>query len=236
MVEKKLENREFLYREVIKNIPFLRPLRDEELAKIEKLIRIKSFLTGEIILSEDETTKYMYIVFEGKVKVVQVGLDGSEQIIAIHLAGSFFGEMALLDGKTAPATVIAMEDSVIGIINKDDFETYLLKNEKIQMEIYKTLCFRLREAWMKLKILRFTNAEQRVRTTLHLLGLNHGKRVQNGILIPIKLTHRDIAALSSLSRETVTRNLVKMQKAGEIEIINGKQILIKPHFYKNFYI
>ena len=46
----------------------------------------------------------------------------SEQIIAINKKNDFFGEMALLDGRTAPATVIAHEDAVIGLISKDDFD------------------------------------------------------------------------------------------------------------------
>lgn len=224
------------YRDLIKNIPFLRPLVEENAQFINRIIKLKYFSKGEIILSERETQSYMYIVLEVKVKVIQIGIDGSEQILAIHSKGSFFGEMAILDGKTSPATVIALENSVIGMIYKKDFETYLFKNKKIQMEIYKILCLRLRDAWMKIKILRFTKAEQRLRVTLHLLGLNHGKRISEGILIPIKLTHKDLAALASLSRETVSRKIVKMRRAGELELIDKKQILIKPSFYKNFSI
>ncbi|WP_333655993.1 Crp/Fnr family transcriptional regulator [Dissulfurispira sp.] len=59
-----------------------------------------------------------------------LGADGKEHILAVHKTGDFFGEMALLDGKTAPATVIAMEDTDILIMSRKDFEESLLKKQQ----------------------------------------------------------------------------------------------------------
>lgn len=138
--------------------------------------------------------------------------------------------MALLDGKTAPATVIAMEDTDILIMSKKDFDEYLLKNNRVLKEIISILCTRLRDAWMMNKVLGLPRAEERVRTLLDLMGVHYGIKDKRGTVITLRLTHQDIADYSSLSRETVTRLLNRLVRDGKIEVLDDKNILLKPSF------
>jgi CRP/FNR family transcriptional regulator len=215
---------------LLKSIPFFVSFSDKELSVISKIIIKNHFSKNEVVLSEEDTQKYMYIVYSGKVKVVQISVEGKEHIITIHTNGDFFGEMSLLDGKTSPATVIAMEDSEIGLITKDDFERYLLKNEKVLQEIILMLCLRLREAWLMQKVLSFADAENRVRVVLKHISTQYGTKDNRGTIITLKLTHKDIADYASVSRETVTRFLDKFAKDGEIEFLDNKYLLLKPPF------
>ncbi len=218
------------------NIPFLANFSQEDQPTLRKFILERRFAKNQVILYEEDTPHYMYIVYSGKVKVVQVSDEGKEHIVAIHKAGEFFGEMALLDGKTAPATIVAMEDSAIGLITRDNFEKYLLKNHKVLQEIISMLCFRLRDAWLMLKILSFADAEKRVRAVLKHVSTHHGLKDNRGIIITFKLTHKDIADYASLSRETVTRFLDKFAKDGEIEYVeNKKYLLLKPRFLEKMF-
>jgi len=197
---------------------------------LKRIVAEKRFSRNQTILYEEDTPKYMYIVYSGKVKVVQMSEDGKEHILAIHKAGDFFGEMALLDGKTSPATVIAMEDAEIGLITKSNFEKYLLKDEKMLQELISMLCLRLRDAWLMLKVLSFADAEKRVRAVLKHISTQHGFKDDRGIIITMKLTHKDIADYASVSRETVTRFLDKFAKDGEIELLENKRLLLKTPF------
>lgn len=216
---------------ILKSIPFF-PLSDEEISDLNHIFVVKHFLKNEVILMEEDTQRYMYIIYSGKVKVVHVSYDGREQILAIHGKGDFFGELALLDGKTSPATVIAMEDTDVGLLSKQDFERHLLKNEKVLREITSLLCARLREAWLRLKVLSFADAEQRLRAVLKLVSMNNGVKDQRGTILTIRLTHKDIAAYASVSRETVTRILDRFSHEGEIEFMDHKYILLKPLFFE----
>ena len=63
---------------------------------------------------------------------------------------------------SANATVIAMEESEVGLLERGDFERYLLSNDRICKDIIRMLCGRLRDAWMMIKVMSFANAEQRV--------------------------------------------------------------------------
>ena len=80
------------------------------------------------------------------------------------------------------------------------------------------------------KVLSFADAEQRVRATLKLLSMQYGIKDNSGTIITLKLTHRDIASYSSVSRETATRLLDRFTKEGEIEILGSKNIRIRPAF------
>jgi CRP/FNR family transcriptional regulator, cyclic AMP receptor protein len=213
-----------------KRIPFLAGLSDRELRELEQLILVKKIERDTVILWEEDTCRFLYIVFSGKVKVVKGCADGNEHILAIHKKGDFFGEMAILDGKTVPARVVAMEECEVGLLSKEVFDKYLLTNPKVLREIISVFCARLRQAWLKINVLAHSDAQSRVRAVLELIGVQHGVMESTGMRIPIKLTHKDIGMFSSLSRETVTRQLLKLVEADEVQMLPDKQILLKHRF------
>ncbi len=215
----------------LKNIPLFSSLSQKKLSDLEQLIPAKLFPKNDVILQEEDTPNYMYVVYSGKVKVEQLSIDGRARILAVRGEGDFFGEMAILDGKTEPANVIAMEDSEIGLISKTIFEKFLINNEDGLRQINAVLCSRLRDAWLMLKVYSFADAEQKVRATLRFLTKHNGIEDKRGIIISQKLTHQDIADYASLSRETVTRILDRFSKEGKVEILKNKNILLKPSFF-----
>jgi len=215
---------------ILKLIPLFNSFSGEELSIVQEIIVERNFRKNSIILSEDEANDYMYIVFSGRLKVVQISAEGKEQILVIRKKGDYFGEMSILDGKTQPATVVAIEDSSVGLISRNNFETILLKNEKVLNQIIYMLCERLRESWFMLRVLSFDDAENRVRAVLNHVGSIYGVKDLRGFIIPLKLTHQEIADYASLARETVTRLLSRFSQAGEIEILENKNIVLKPSF------
>lgn len=214
-----------------KNPMFFSDLSPAEAEHVERVMIKRRFGKDQIVLSEEETSNYMYLVYSGKVRVVKLSEDGREQIISIHKKGDFFGEMSLLDGKTAPATVIAHEEAMIGLLHKKDFEYHLLSHEGIRRKFIDLLCQRLRDAWKMIKILSFDSAEHRVMVALNHLQELYGVRDDRGVIINIKVTHQLIASYASVSRETVTRILNKLEKSGEIAILENKSFLLKESFF-----
>jgi CRP/FNR family cyclic AMP-dependent transcriptional regulator len=223
---------EVKFEKIARNIPFLACLSDAELADLKKITIEKRFAKKRIVFHEEDNTEYFYFIYSGKVKVIQTSADGRERMMAIHKKGEFFGEMAILDGKAAPATVVAMEDCEIGFISKADFERYLLNNSRALREIVLMLCERLREAWLMIKVTSFADTEHRIRAVLKNISDHFGIKDKRGIILALKLTHKDIAHFASTSRETATRFLNSFAKAGEIEVLDQKYILLKPEFFK----
>jgi CRP/FNR family transcriptional regulator len=218
------------YEALLRKISFFACLSEEQLGTLQQIIRKRRFRKHEVILLEENTCNFMYVVFSGKVKVVHQSEKGKEHILAFHKQGDSFGEMALLDGKTAPASVIAMEDTEIGLLAQHDFEHFLLNNAKLARHIITILCGRLRESWNMLKVMSLADAEQRVRATLRQIATLYGVPDQRGTIIALKLTHKDIAEHASVARETVSRLLKRFVRNNEIEVLDGKYFLLKPVF------
>ncbi|MCC6347583.1 MAG: Crp/Fnr family transcriptional regulator [Nitrospirales bacterium] len=216
---------------LVRITPLFACLSDEEFGALRHICHEKLFPKGKVILSEEDTHHYMYIILSGKVKAVHFSPDGKEHILAIHKRGDFFGEMALLDGKTAPASVVAMEASEIVLISKSDFQGYLLQSRKACEQLISLLCARLRESWMVLKVLSLPEAAQRVRAVLKMVSLHHSAQDSRGTILTVRLTHQDIAGYASVSRETVTRILSTLIGEGKIEILESRNILLKPPFF-----
>jgi CRP/FNR family transcriptional regulator len=215
---------------IIKKIPLFSELSDDEILRIEQSVVNKNFTKDQIVLFEEDTANYMYIVYAGKVRVVKQSKEGREQIIAIHNKGEYFGEMSLLDGKTAPATVIAHETADIGFISKSDFEELIINHERIREKIMNLLCTQLRDSWVMIKILSFEKAEQRIMAVLDRLHDMYGVADGRGGIINVKLTHQHIANYASVTRETVARVLNRLESEAFIEILGGKQILLTTKF------
>lgn len=215
--------------EILQNIHLFSSLTGEELKQIASKIRIEEFKRNEIVLREEDTNEYMYIILDGQVKVIQATEDGKEIILAIHKTSEFFGEISLIDGKTSPATVQASEDSFIAFISKKDFYSLLSTQNKVLDTLLQILCSRLRDSWKRIYLLNFKHASERVKMLFLSLSLENGKRTDEGVQLNLKLTHQEIADMTGLTRESVTRVLDKLQKDGEVTIKN-KQIYLSSQF------
>ncbi|BCS54992.1 Crp/Fnr family transcriptional regulator [Geobacter sp. SVR] len=222
------------HRHTLEKIPLFSCLLADKRAKLQQIISEKHYKKNSIILMEDDSKNYMYVIFSGKIKVVRVNPDGKEQILVIRKRGDFFGEMTLLDGKAQPATIVAMEDATVGLISKSDFEQFFMKDENVLKQIIALLCERLRESWMLLRVLSLSDAETRVRAVLAHISSVYGVKDLRGIIIPFKLTHKEIADHAALTRETVSRLLSRLSQSGEIEIIDNKNIVLKSNFEKPY--
>jgi CRP/FNR family transcriptional regulator len=216
--------------EFLKKIQLFSSLTDNEIDALVNKLAVKKFKKHETILYEEDTSEFMYIILIGKVKVVRMTEDGKEIILAVHQAGEFFGEMSLIDGKTIPASVIATEDSLVAIISKKDFYSVLLVQNKVMISLLKIFCSRLRKCWDTIQLLNFNNAAQRAKMLFLMLSDEYGKKSPDGITLNIKLTHQDIAEMTGLTRETITRVIDKWQKNGEITVLKNKFIRLNPNF------
>jgi CRP/FNR family cyclic AMP-dependent transcriptional regulator len=214
----------------LKKTEIFASLSDREMEQIINKMVVKQFKKNETILYEEDTSEYMYIILLGKVKAVRTTEDGKEIILAMHKSGSFFGEMSMIDGKTAPASVIATEDSLIAIISRKDFFSIIFLNNKVTSNLLKILCSRLRRCWDTIQLLNFNNALHRTKMMLLMLIDDYGEKTPEGTTLNIKLTHQDISNMTGLTRESVTRVIDKLQKNKEIIILKNKSICLTPAF------
>src|ERR1051325_11381165 len=105
----------------LRTVPLFTKLEDAELQRFAELTREKSYPKGSVILFEDDPGDSLFIVRDGRVKVVLVGEDGREVILGVLGVGEYFGELSLIDDRPRSAHVIAMEDSNLLVLRREDF-------------------------------------------------------------------------------------------------------------------
>jgi CRP/FNR family transcriptional regulator len=215
---------------MLRHIELFSSIGEKELHQITEHIIQRNYKKNQIILDEEETNEFMYIIIRGKVKIARVGMDGKETILSLHGSGEFFGELSLIDGKTTPATVFALDNSHVAIISRGHFYSLLYTQHKVLENLLRILVSRLRDSWNKIQMLTFHNAADRVKLLLRMLADNLGEETDRGTILTVKLIHQDIADMTGLTRETVTRVLDRYVKNGEIKIHGNKHIILTPDF------
>lgn len=125
--------------------PFLHLLATAGRELLSKLMTELHFRQGEVVFKEGELGDAMYIIWSGRVAVVKGDLE-SATLLGHRGPGEIIGEMALLENQPRSASIVALEDSRLLSIRRDDFETLLTSNPAVGMSILGTLSARLRAA------------------------------------------------------------------------------------------
>ena len=206
-------------------------LTEEELSSIVCRVSLREFQKGQVILHEEDANKYMYSVLEGEVKVFHTNEDGKDSIVAFHGAGESFGEVSLIDQLTTPATVAALERSLLLIIGRDDFFDIIQNQPKVMNKLLRLLTGRLRHSLNQIRMLHFRDASYRIMTSIKAMAADRGEPAPEGILLKLRLTHQNIADMTGLTRETVTRVIDRWKKADLLSIDENRHLLIRHSFF-----
>ncbi|HMK60700.1 MAG TPA: Crp/Fnr family transcriptional regulator [Dissulfurispiraceae bacterium] len=225
-----MNNRPDLYQELGK-MQIFSSLNRKEIGDIVDKVSIKEYQKDDVILWEGDANSYVYLVLSGRVKVVQAVEDGKELIRAIHGPGDSFGELSLLDCIASPAEVVAMEQTSVAIIDRENFLTIIHTHHKVLNNVLHMFCMRLRNLWERAQIINFKSPEQRLNLLFRQLSADYGEQIEEGTLLNIRLTHQTLAAMTGLCRETVTRALDTLKRDKYIKIHKGDKKVILLHSF-----
>ncbi len=192
-------------------VPLFKSLDGAELARFADLVREKSYPKGSVILFEDDPGDSLFLVRDGRVKVVLVAEDGREVILGLLGVGEHFGELSLIDDQPRSAHVIAMEESTLLVLRRDDFRRRVEASPQVAWSLLAELSRRLRRADDKIGSLVLLDVPGRIARML-LDSADEG----GSPLIEKPLTHQTIAHLIGASRETVSRAMREFQDSGWI--------------------
>ena len=221
-----------------KNIAYLKQadlfleLGKDELVDVADRVSVREFRKGQVILFEEDTNKYMYSVLQGEVKVYYTTEDGKESIVAFHGAGESFGEVSLIDQQTTPATVAAVEKSLLLIISREDFFDIILHHPNVMNRLLRLLAGRLRYSWSQIRLLHFKDAANRIKASIKVMAGERGLKSENDVVLQLRLTHQNIADMTGLTRETVTRVIDKWKKAGVVAVDENRYLRLSPEFFE----
>lgn len=180
---------------------------------------------GEIIFHEGGHGFGIYCINSGKIKLSITGEEGKEQIVRLAKGGDVIGYRAVLSGERYAATAIALEDSNVCFIPKDQYFQSLKADTSLAFETMKLLSRQLHEAEQRITHLAQKPVRERLAESLLFLyetfGFEEGTQC-----ISVQLSREDIANLVGTATETAIRLLSELNRDGIIELTGKKIALI----------
>jgi len=187
----------------------------------------QEYKKDDFIYFEEEPSDTIYLIANGRVKIGSYTEDGREITKAILSKGEIFGELALIGEGKRKEFAQAMEDNTelcpMGI---DDLQQLMAENKALSLKIYKLIGLKIQKLERKVESLVFKDSRTRVVEFLKELAREKGKKVGFEIMVKNYLTHKDIAALTGTSRQTVTTILNELKDKNIINF-NRRQFLIR---------
>ena len=194
----------------------LAPLDRAAIARIEAHCAWKVVHANEPILSRDSDSRDVFFVVKGRCRIVNFSPSGREVAYAVAGPGDFFGEMAAIDGLPRSATVVALEDCVLGSITISAFRDLVEQHPRVGFVIMEKLVRIVRTSDDRIMDLATLSAYQRVYSELLKLIKPDPVRQGSWLIYPLP-TQAQIAAQASTTRETVARVLSHLSADGVAE-------------------
>ena len=211
---------------VLQKTALLSSLSPSELQLLAARTVRKIFSAGELLFSEGEPCNGLHIVARGKVRIFKTSMNGREQVLAIEGAGNTVAELPVFDGGPYPASVVALENTEIAFISRRDFQAYCMEHPEVALKVLAVVGARLRRLVGIIEELSFTTIRQRLASTLLKLAKMNGTRTDSGVEFQLPFTHQEMANQLGTVRELVSRNLMRMQAEGLLEV-EARQIVVK---------
>ncbi|MCK9274454.1 MAG: Crp/Fnr family transcriptional regulator [Syntrophales bacterium] len=205
--------------EFLKGVNLFQCLNDEECRILAASLKKRSLKRGEYIFRKGDEGNCLYIIQKGRIKITLLSERGEEVIPALLSKGECFGEMALLDGMDRSADAIALEDSELYSLSRNDFISFLHQHKEAIAAVMAFLSTRLRKTDGLLADLCFLSVPERLAKRLAAIAEEYGPLINatDSIEIPMAITQTDLANLVGTSRETINRELKTLKEAGIID-------------------
>lgn len=197
--------------ESLRAIPLFSRVAESDLEQIASHLISRRYPRNTTIVEEGLPGDFMYIIREGRVKVTKLSEDGREKILELLDAGSFVGEMALLERAPRSASVKTLSATRVLALSRADFLGLLRKSPDLAMAVVQELSRRLRLVNEQASSLSFQRVEDRTKGLLERLA--ESPHPEGGRVTP-PLTHQQMADMIGTSRETVTRVLKELKQSG----------------------
>lgn len=198
----------------------------EDLRLIDQMAPMSTMKKGTLI---DPTTNnpQLYLLKKGRVRLFKVSEDGRQLTLGLLGKGNIFGETESLSTGSGSASVEALDDALVCVLGKDDFEAILLKRPAVALKMVSILTQRIREAEELVENLAFHDVRYRVVYLLAKLAQQFGSAEDGTVAgytqLDLALSHADLANMIGATRESVSMVLSQLAKEGVV--VTGRRTL-----------
>jgi CRP-like cAMP-binding protein len=213
--------------ELLARVPLFSELSPEELERISRVSVARSFPAGVRVFHEGDRSDACYLVRSGDLRVTREHPDGRAIALATLGPGDLFGELAMLDGQARSASVETLSDAELLALPAADVRRLLADHPEISVKLIAALTRRLRETNERVARQSFQTVPSRVAGVLtQLIAEESAPAGRQGITI--RMTQADLAQLAGTSRESVSRFLATLERAGVVRVGRGRVTVVEP--------
>jgi CRP-like cAMP-binding protein len=214
---------------LLHGVPAFSTLGDDDLARIAEVTVPRTFQAGASVFREGDQSDTCYVVRSGRVRAVRKHTDGRSITLATFGPGEIFGELAIFDDEHRSATVETLGQTELIAILAGDMRRMLSEHPDIAVKLLGALSRRLRETNERLTRQSFQTVQSRVAAVLaELVAAERSQEGAGEADILITATQSDLAQLAGSSRESASRFLAVLERAGIITQGRGKLTVHEP--------
>jgi len=207
------------WRAVLEKIPFFVGFMGDQLDRLASLTHERRMRRGEMLMRAGDPGLFMMIVTLGEVRVQLTGEAGQRQILATLGPGAVLGEIAVFDGETRTADVVAATNGQVGVIERAAVLRLLEQDPQFALNVITALCGRLRNTVGQLEAMVFQDVATRLAASLLRLAVGGKPR-------RLDMTQEQLGQLIGASREIVNKRLRMLAADGILQLAPGRIVLL----------
>ena len=209
--------------DLIRRVPLFSLLTNDQARQVADGVIKRRFRRGEIVVEQGRKSNALYILLNGRARVLTADNKGREVILAVLEAGDYVGEMSLIDNEPHSATVRAEVQTDMLVLGRQEFSRCLPDSSSLAHSVMHGLVKRLRSADRQIESLALLDVYGRVARTL----LEISERVDEVRVIRSKVSRQDMAKIVGASREMVSRVMKDLEERGIIETQPDGSLVIR---------
>ena len=200
-------------------------LSESALGDLSKRCRWRKYQPDEQVIDRNSDSRDLYLIVEGRVRVVNYSVTGREVTFDEREEGEYFGELAALDGEPRSANVIALNKLNVACLSQEDFNQLLLEHPQVTLKILNGLAKIVRASNKRIMDLSTVGANNRVHAEILRLAIP-GVRTDNTAIVSPFPIHGDIASRVSTTRETVNRVFSDLSRRGIVKRSKSNLVIL----------
>lgn len=220
--------------ELLRSVPLFSDLEQDELRSFSQVAVPRSFPAGTRVFHEGDQSDACYIVRSGSFRVTREHSDGRAITLATLGPCEVFGELAMLDGELRSASAEALDDGELLALPAGEVRALLARHPEISVKLVKALVRRLRAANERISRQSFQTVPSRVAGVILQLVAEEAPRAAEAGEVTIRMNQADLAQLAGTSRESVSRFLADLDRAGIVRSGRGRVTVLAPAKLRNY--
>jgi CRP/FNR family transcriptional regulator len=216
------------------HVPVFASLGAEGLELVAEVCHPRRFGANEVVFREGDASNTCYVVRSGHARAVREHADGRQIALATFGPGDIFGELAIFDDEKRSATVETIDELDVLAILGPDMRRLMLGRPQLAVSLAASLARRLRATNERLASQSFQTVQSRVASVIAQLVDRARSEGGPDRDVPITATQADLAMLAGSSRESASRFLATLERAGVISQGRGRLTVHDPAALSNY--